>query len=417
MNPNPSPLRPPVAVAAPLSRRAFVAQAGAGLAAISTLSRGTAQGSAANARLRLGVVGCGGRGRWIAELFAAHGGYEVAALADYFKDRIDETASKLKLPGVRAFTGLRCAEKMIAAGGLDAVAIISPPYFHPGQVQTAVAAGLHVYLAKPVAVDVPGCHAIAASGRQARQKGQVLLVDFQTRTNPIYVEAVRRVHAGGIGELCFGEALYHAGRLTAKGPDGDNARRLQNWVFDQALSGDIIVEQNIHTIDVMSWLMREQPPERCTGTGGRRVRTDVGDAWDHYALTYEYANNVGVTFSSRQFDAHGEPGGIINRLFGSQGVFLGKYGGEVMIRGKADNFFRGGQTTAIYKEGAVANIAAFHAAVTTKDASNPTVEPSVTSNLVAIMGRMATRERRTVTWAEVLASKQVLQAELGGLEA
>jgi myo-inositol 2-dehydrogenase/D-chiro-inositol 1-dehydrogenase len=142
-----------------------------------------------------------------------------------------------------------------------------------------------------------------------------------------------------------------------------------------------------------------------------------GDAWDHFALMYEYPKQVGVTFSSRQFDAHGTPGGILNRMFGTKGVLMTAYGGDVMIRGGAETFYRGGKTTGIYKEGAQANIAAFHAQVMNKDVANLTVEPSVTSNLVAIMGRMAAYEGRSVTWAEVVASKKKLQADLSGLTA
>ncbi len=399
------------------SRRRFLAQAGLGLAAVSTLSRATAQGSAANTRLRLGLVGCGGRGQWILDLFQAHGGYEIVAIADYFQARLDEAIAKCKLSSVRTFTGLQCAEKMIAAGGLDAVAIISPPYFHPTQARAAVAAGLQVYLAKPTAVDVPGCHSIAESGQIARRKGQVFLVDFQTRANEFFVEAVRRMHAGAIGDNCFGEASYHANRLASKTPPGTPEARLQNWVFDQALSGDIIVEQNIHALDVMSWTMKDSPPLRCTGTGGRRVRIDVGDCWDHFALLYEYPGNVGITFSSRQFNAQGEPGGINNRMFGTKGVYLSKYGGQVMIRGGKEDYYKGGMTTSIYKDGAVANIKAFHAQVLARDASNSTVEPSVTSNLVAIMGRTAAYEHRTVTWAELASSKKKVQADLSGLTA
>ena len=401
----------------PVARRTFLRQTGVGLAAVSTLSRAAAQGSAANARLRLGVVGCGGRGAWIANLFAQHGGYEIAAVADYFAARGTEVGAKHGLAPVRVHSGLKCAEKMIAAGGLDAVAVISPPYFHPAQVQAAVAAGLHVYLAKPAAVDVPGCHAIGRSNAQAQAKGLTMLVDFQTRTNEFYVEALKRLHAGAMGDVCFGEATYHANRLAAKPPLEGAEGRIRNWVFDRALSGDIIVEQNIHALDVMSWTMRDLPPLRCTGTGGRRVRTDVGDAWDHYALTYEYPGNVGVTFSSRQFDAHGEPGGILNRVFGTKGVLLTRYGGDVMIRGGAETFYRGGRTNDIYRAGAVANIAAFHTAVSNRDTSNPTVAPSLTSNLVAIMGRLAAQEGRTVTWQETVASKTTLAADLAGLEA
>lgn len=401
-----------------MGRRAFLQRTGIGVAAVATLSRAVAQGSAANSRVRLGVVGCGGRGAWIANLFAEHGGYEIAGVADYFAERATSVATKHKVGPERVFTGLKCAEKLVAAGGIDAVAIISPPYFHPAQMKAAVDAGLHIYLAKPVAVDVPGCQSIADSAAKAKAKGRVVLVDFQTRTNAFYREAIGRLHAGSLGEMCFGEATYHAGRLNAKPPLEGAEGRIRNWVFDQALSGDIIVEQNIHAIDVMSWIMRDAPPVRCSGTGGRRVRVDVGDAWDHYALVYEYPNNVGVTFSSRQFEAHGEkPDGIFNRMFGTLGVLSTNYGGQVMIRGKGDVFYRGGMTNDIYKAGAVANIAAFHEAMQKGDTTNATVAPSVTSNLVAIMGRMSTREGRAVTWQEVLATKKGLVADLSGLDA
>jgi hypothetical protein len=167
----------------------------------------------------------------------------------------------------------------------------------------------------------------------------------------------------------------------------------------------------------MSWLLQDSPPLHCTGTGGRRVRLDVGDAWDHYALVYEYPGQVGVTFSSRQFDAHGDPGGIINRMFGTKGVFFGKYGGDVIIRGGKEAFYRGGSTTGIYREGPITNMQTFHRSILRRDSSNPTLEPSVTSNLVAILGRMAAQERRTVTWAEMLASNVALEPDLSGLHA
>jgi len=405
-------------IAAPSSRRHFLAQAGLGLAAVSTISRAVAQGSAANSRLRLGLIGCGDRGLGLlAPLFKEHGGYELAGVADYFEDRVRDAAEKFQLAPRQTFTGLQCAEKMIAAGGLDAVAIISPPYFHPQQARAAVDAGLHVYLAKPTAVDVPGCHSIQASGEKARRKKQVFLVDFQTRTNEFFIEAIRRIHAGQMGEICFGEATNHVDGPPRKADPGTPEARLRNWLSDRALSGEIIVEQNIHVLDVMSWVMKETPPLRCSGTGGLKVRLDVGDCWDHFALVYEYANDVGVTFSSRQFKGHGMPGGFLNRMFGSKGVLSTAYGGDVLIRGGADTFYRGGSTSAIYKEGASANIKTFHAQVLAGDATNATVAPSVTSNLIAILGRTAARQRRTTTWEELIRSTERVEADLSGVHA
>jgi predicted dehydrogenase len=330
---------------------------------------------------------------------------------------VTEAAGKFQVKPERTFTGLKCAEKMIAAGGLDAVAIESPPYFHPAQARAAVEAGLHVYVAKPLAVDVPGCLDIKESGLKAGKKGLVFLVDFQTRANEFFIEAMKRVHAGAIGEIVFGESSYQCGRLGLKGPAGDTPEaRLRNWAFDIALSGDIIVEQNIHTLDVMNWAMNHVAPVRCSGTGSRKVRVDVGDCWDNFQLTYEYPNKVGIAFHSRQFNCDA-PGGIINKMYGPKGALLTEYGGNVIIRGGEGTFYRGGNTGAIYKEGACNNIKAFHDSITKKDTSNPTVEPSVMSNLIAIMGRTAAYTGRTVTWDELMKMDEKLDAKLSGVKA
>ncbi|MFA7003829.1 MAG: hypothetical protein WC429_07315, partial [Verrucomicrobiia bacterium] len=251
----------------------------------------------------------------------------------------------------------------------------------------------------------------------ATKKGLVFQVDFQTRANEFFIEAMKRVHAGAIGEIVFGESSYQCGRLGLKGPIGTTPEaRLRNWAFDIALSGDIIVEQNIHTLDVMNWAMNHVPPVRCTGTGSRKVRVDVGDCWDNFQLTYEYPNKVGIAFHSRQFDCDA-PGGIINKMYGSKGALLTEYGGNVMIRGAGDTFYRGGRTNAIYKEGTQTNIKTFHEKIGKKDVANTTVPVSVRSNLIAIMGRMAAYTGHTVTWDDVMKSKDKLDARLGGMKA
>jgi predicted dehydrogenase len=400
------------------TRRFFLGQATVSLAAISTMSAKIALGSQANSRLRVGMIGCGQRGTMVARLFRENGYCEIAGAADYFRDHAHAVAVEHQLGDDRIFSGLQCGEKMIAAGGLDAVAIISPPYFHPAQARAAVDAGLNVYLAKPVAVDVPGCMSVKETAARAAAEGLCFLVDFQTRTNEFFIEAMRRVHAGTLGVIGHGEALYHAGRLQPKTQDKSPEGRLLNWVFDQKLSGDIIVEQNIHTLDVMNWVMNHVPPVRVSGMAGRKVRVDVGDNNDAYSLVYEYPQDVGMTFSSRQFDVPGgAPGGIINRVFGSTGSLHTEYGGEVMIRSGEANFYRGGKSAGIYKDGIVANIASFQKAVAGRDKSNPTVEPSVLSNLIAIFGRMAAAKRQPVSWQELMASKEELKPDLGGLSA
>jgi predicted dehydrogenase len=373
--------------------------------------------TAAGRKIRIAVTGCGGRGGFIADLMAKHGGYEFVGFHDYFQDRVDALAEKHGVPPERRFTGLDGYKRLLDLKP-EALAVMSPPYFHPGQAADAVDAGCHVYVAKPVAVDVPGCLTVEASGRKATAAKRVFLVDFQTRVNPFYMEAVKRVHGGAIGAFAFGEASYQCGRLGAHhvhADAGTQESRLRNWVFDKALSGDIITEQNIHALDVMSWVFG-RPPLRAYGTGARKVRVDIGDCRDTFSVVFQYPDDVAVAFNSRQFDGHGTAEGILCRVFGEKGVLETSYGGNVMIRGGADTFYRGGETKQIYVGGATTNVAAFHAAVLAGDVSNATVAPSVQSNLVTILGRTAADTGRVVTWDEIAKDTGRIDGRLEGLK-
>ncbi len=400
------------------TRREFLNRAGAAAASITILKPGLVRGSQANARIRLGVVGCGGRGTWIADLFRKHGGYEITAAADYFLDRAEAFGARMSVPAARIFTGLSGYKRLLASG-VEAVAIESPPYFHPEQAGAAVEAGTHVYLAKPAAVDAPGCRSILASAERAAGRKLAFLIDFQTRANPIFKEAMKKVHEGALGDLLFGEAVYHADcpfeewyDLFRREPDNAESR-LRGWGLDRALSGDMITEQDIHALDVMSWIM-DAPPLHATGNGGLKARPKLGTCWDHYVVQYQFPANVVVQFSGRQFKGHGTVEGIKNRMFGSRGVLETEYGGNVMIRGEA--YFQGGRTNDIYEHGAAANIAEFHRSIKAGDFRNPTVAPSVRSNLVTILGRKAAIERRTVIWEDLLKDEERLRPRLDGLK-
>ena len=394
--------------------------AGAGAAALSftVVKPELVRGAGANSKVSLGLIGCGGRGTWIANLFKQHGGYNVVAVADYFQDRIDNAGEKLGVASANRFPGLSGYKKLLEK--VDAVAIESPPYFHPEQAADAVDAGCHTYVAKPIAVDVPGCHSIGDSGKKASRRKRAFLVDFQTRADPFFIEALKRVHDGALGEFTFGEAIYHANcpfkrmyEAWRKDPDNPETR-LRSWGLDKVISGDIITEQNIHTLDVMSWIM-DCEPVSAVGVGARTIRP-VGTCNDHFALLFEYPNKVGVTFSSKQFNGHGtQPDGIRNRMFGSKGVLETAYGNDmVMIRG--ENFYRGGKSPGIYKDGAVVNIATFHKSIVEGTFDNPTVAPSVRSNLVTILGRTAAYTGRKVTWRRLVRSTEKLDANLKGLK-
>ncbi len=400
-----------------IDRRLFMAGAGAAALSFTITRPDMIRGAAANSKVNLGLIGCGGRGTWIAELFQQHGGYNVVAVADYFQDRVDNAGDKLGVPAANRYPGLSGYKKLLEK--VDAVAIESPPYFHPEQAAMAVEAGCHVYIAKPIAVDVPGCHSIGESGKRAARNKRCFLVDFQTRADPFYIEALKRLHNGDLGDIVFGEAIYHATcpfkrmydswRSDPKNPEN----RLRAWGLDRVISGDIITEQNIHTLDVMNWIMDEDPVS-AVGVCGRTVRP-VGTCNDHFALLFEYPNKIGITFSSRQIEGHGtQPEGIRNRMFGSNGVLETEYGGQVIIRG--ENFYRGGKSPGIYKDGAVVNIATFHKDILDGNYENPTVEPSVRSNLITILGRTSAYTGEKVMWAHLVKSTEKLDANLKGLK-
>src|ERR1044071_3709594 len=396
-----------------ISRRKFMAGAGAAPVSLAILNPQQIAGAEANSKITWGLIGCGGRGSWIANLFQKHGGYQLIAVADYFQDRADAVGEKFQVG--RRYTGLSGYRRLLEQKP-DAVVIQSPPYFHPEQAAAAADAGCHIYLAKPIAVDVPGCQSVAASGRKAAGNKRVFLVDFQTRANPLYQEAIRRVHGGDIGRIVCGEATYQTSTMFAnldaqlRAQPGNRELWLRAWALDRALSGDVITEQNIHALDVASWIVNA-PPLRATGTGGK-AREWVGTCWDHFAVIYSYPNDVVVSFNSKQVGAGWED--IQCRIYGTTGTIDTHYGGQVAITGKTP--FDGGSTGNLYTDGAVLNIAGFYDRIARGDYSNDTVAPSVQSNLTTILGRTAAYQRREVSWDEMIKVNERLEFDLSGFK-
>ncbi len=401
-----------------ISRRRFLVGGSLATASMMAVRPSVAFGASANSRIELGLIGCGQRGNWIAGLFEEQGGFKVTAVADYFPDRAKTAGEKFGVDTGKRFTGLNAYRQLLETG-IEAVAIESPPYFHPEQAEAAVRAGKHVFLAKPIAVDAPGCLNVSDSARLATENNLAFVIDFQTRANDLFIEALHRVHGGVLGTLAFGEANYHAenpwkNQVAYLESDPRNAEnRLRAWGLNRALSGDIIVEQNIHTLDVMNWVM-QNPPTSAYGLGGK-VRNDPGNCWDHFVVTYHYPDGVGWSFNSRQFEGYEAPDYIKTRAFGSRGVLSTDYFGEVFITGEQP--FEGGKTGSIYRDGAFRNIQDFHRAITENRFDNPTAEPSVRSNLIGILGREAAYEGRVMTWEQLLKNPRRIEPDLDGLAA
>jgi len=287
----------------PINRRKFLAGASTTAAGLAILKPQLVFGDVANRKLEVGIIGCGGRGDWITRYFKEHGAFNFAAAADYFPDKVEAFGDKHSVPAGKRFSGLSGYHRLLEQK-LDAVIIESPPYFHPEHAAAAVDAGKHVYLAKPVAVDVPGCRTIELSGNKATNNKLCFLVDFQTRAHPSYQEAVRRVRDGMIGRIVSVDAAYHCGptwgamdAVLRKDPKNPEVR-LRAWGVDRVLSGDVITEQNIHALDVTTWFL-DAAPLKATGTGGR-ARDFLGDCWDHFGVVFHFPNQVMVSFSSTQ---------------------------------------------------------------------------------------------------------------------
>src|SRR6266496_4254562 len=324
-----------------LDRRTFVGVTAATAAAL-FIKPALVFGTKANSDVRIGLLGCGGRGTEDASNLVDTGGARVVALADLFQDQLDAARAHFDqvqqakgyaaLDSRQLFVGSHAYEQIAASKEVDAIVIATPPYFHPQHLETVVAAGKHVYLEKPVAVDVPGAKRVIEMGKRAQGK-LTLDVGFQIRDCPPFVELVRRIHDGALGDIICGEAYYLTGYIDRPPwPDASAPeRRLRNWVHDRVLSGDIIVEQNIHVIDICNWVLKAHPV-KAAATGGRQGRpADDGDCYGNYNVVFRYPGNVDVTFSSTQF-AKGW-WDVSERFFGTKGTSLSPYTGPLGIWG------------------------------------------------------------------------------------
>ncbi len=384
----------------------------AGTGGLLILKPATAFGSQANSAVEVGIIGCGGRGNWIGPFFPEYSGARIVALADVIKDHLDKTRENFKVEESRAYYGPDAYKELIHSK-LDGVVIETPPYFHPEEAEAAVAAGKHVYLAKPVAVDVPGCKRILKAAKKAEGKVS-FLVDFQSRSQPVFQEAAERVHRGDIGKPAMAQILYYAGRpskdKSEPGMDGGQARLL-NFYMDRVLGGDIIVEQNIHVIDMANWFLNGHPL-KAHGTGGRTDWSGTpyatnNDASDHFVVTFWYPDDVHASFSSNQLTNSFSD--LCVRCFGIKGALDSHYGGLVRITG--ENAWNGAEKDDTFRQGAINNVKAFCESVRTGKLVN-NAETAVESNLTAILGRMAAYQQRVITWDEMMRSDERLEANL-----
>jgi myo-inositol 2-dehydrogenase/D-chiro-inositol 1-dehydrogenase len=303
----------------------------------------TVFGYQANSAVRIGLLGCGNRGTRVASVFASHPTARIVALGDIFPDKLlrgkthfDQLNATLNHPAIDprlTFHGHDAYLALTSSKDVDMVQISTPPIFHVQHLAASVDAGKHTYCEKPVGVDIP--QTITALEIANRVKGKLSVdVGFEVRNAPPIAAIIERIHSGALGKTAAGTGWYYAPAAAEKpspSPTHDDQWRLRNWILFRALSGDILVEQNIHIIDLCNWGLNAHPIA-ATATGGRTVLTTPGDIYDNYQVDFTYPGGIHLSFASTQFGNGAFAAGL--SLFGADGTADLPYSGPIRITGK-----------------------------------------------------------------------------------
>jgi predicted dehydrogenase len=392
------------------TRREFLKAA----AAAAVLPITTSAYAAGSDVLRVGLIGCGGRGTGAAaQALNADPNVKLVAMADTFADRLKSSletlkrdtaiAAKIDVPDDHCFVGFD-AYKQLLASGVDVVLLATPPGFRPAHLKAAVDAGKHVFAEKPIAVDAPGVRSVLATCEEARKKNLSICSGLCLRYFQGFQDTINRIHDGTIGEIVALQANDLRGPIwmfPRQKNWSDMEWQMRNWYYFTWLCGDFNVEQHVHLLDVMAWVMKDQYPVRATGTGGRQVRvgTEYGNIYDHHSVVYEFANGVKCFSVCRQQDhcAHDISGHVLgsrgNALLTESKMTFSTHP-SWQYRGPMNNFY---QTEHDVLFASIRN---------GKPINNG--EYMAKSTLMAIMGRMATYTGQVITWDKALHSKEDL---------
>jgi len=384
---------------------------------------------AANSAVQYGLLGCGKRGTSVATSFATNTQARVVALGDIFPDQLaigkqhfDQLNSKLGVPAVDpklTFHGWEAYKAMAANPHIDAVQISTPPFFHVEHMDILSAGGKHVYCEKPVGVDIPQTRRALQIAKRIDGKVSAS-VGFQIRSAPTFAEIVQRIHAGQIGKIASIAGYYNAPPATYpdRGAMSHDEQRLRNWLWDKTLSGDILLEQNIHVIDVCNWVM-ESHPLKATARASRKVIQNFGNINDNYEVIFEYPGEVELVFSSTQFNA---PGcfDVKETFFGTEGIAEMPYKGALRIQGQKPWTWTGSEQESGAKfaaDGAFSdNLAdadkmkdrSFIESITGNKFQNQ-ITAGVDSARTCMMARKSAETGRTVTWQDIEADTEQYQ--------
>lgn len=397
------------------ARRDFLKATTAGAAAVALSAAVPANVHAAGSDvLRVGLVGCGGRGSGAAmQAMAAGEDVRLVALGDVFEDRLrsarqnlSKEAGRFAVDDDHCFVGWDAYKNVIDS--VDVVLLATPPHFRPMHLEAAVAAGKHVFCEKPMAVDAPGVRRVLEACRLAKEKNLAVVSGFCYRYNPPTRELMKRVHDGAIGDVVAVHVVYNAGGLWMHPRQegwSDMEWQLRNWLYFTWLSGDHIVEQHVHSIDTACMFLQDRRPVAAVSLAGRQARTEpeYGHIYDHHSVVYEYDDGVRVFAQCRQ--QPGTDGDVSDWAFGTKGRAVKRAFNYHVVEGENKWKFRGPSADAYLTE----HLELFASIREGRPINDG--ESMAQSTMMAVLGRMAGYTGKRIRWEQALESKEVLGPE------
>jgi predicted dehydrogenase len=415
-----------------MERRTFIRNS-AIISAGSLIVPGIVHGKLSASNVQIGIIGCGGRGTAVISAMSKNTSINIVAMADIFEDRLKAqhpvynalNAAK-GLPEIKTsnmYQGSNAFEKLLKNKEVDAVLISSPCYTHPEFLEAAIAAGKHVYCEKPVAPDVVGVKRAEKAAKGITNKS--VTIGFQIRHASPYAEMVKRIQNGDIGDI-VNVQLYYLSSRNEKKPliigSTDDEQKIRNHFHYRSMSGGILLDQGIHMLDVCNWALNDHPIS-AIGAGGRKLPDNFGDVWNHYQIVYKYPKNIHVTMQSTQ--SGNTFGDVCARFIGSKGIAEAHYSGGVFINGENkwdSGVARDESSVTPQQQAAGIFLSSLHDSDENKGKSFinsiesgkyiNTVSEAAASTLTAILGRQTAEKHKEISWDNMQASNEKLDAHL-----
>jgi len=391
-----------------LNRRSFLKSASvaaAGTAVLTNFPFVLTSHAAPDDPIRMGLIGCGGRGTGaVGNAIASAPNVKVVAVADIFESQTKAAAAKFSIAPELCFSGFDAYQKLLAVPDVNYVILTTPPGFRPIHFEAAVKAGKHIFCEKPVAVDAPGIRQFIAAGELAREKKLCVVAGTQRQHQASYMEAIKRIHDGDIGEVIALRAYWNGGAIWHRGDHGDTEmeRQIRNWYHYTWLCGDHIVEQHLHNLDVCNWIMNDHPI-RAYGQGGRQaLGSKSGQIYDHFAVEFEYKSGARMFSQCRQIDS--TDGNVSEAVAGTKGYC--KKLSDGIILGEKPYKFEGTRIDPQIVEHTDLIAAVRGTAPYVNDATRV-----AHSTMTAIMGRESAYTGQAITWDEAMAWQTSLAPE------